>query len=231
MNQPIDLSKPQAIAKYIDHTLLKPEATKSEVRKLCEEALENHFYAVCVNSWMITSCREILRSTKIHVASVVGFPLGAVETSVKAFETTRALSLGAEEIDMVLNIGALKAKDYSYVEKEIQSVVRAAEGRIVKVIFENCLLTDEEKKQACELSVNAGAQFVKTSTGFSTGGATVADVKLMVAAVRGKAHVKASGSIRDYHTAVQMIEAGASRLGTSSGVFLVKGENAASRTY
>ncbi|MBC7742691.1 MAG: deoxyribose-phosphate aldolase [Bdellovibrionaceae bacterium] len=231
MAKQIDLTKPQNLAKFIDHTLLKPEATKNDVRKLCEEALENQFYAVCVNSWMVTTCREILRSTKINVATVVGFPLGAVETSVKAFETTRALNLGADEIDMVLNIGALKAKDYGYVEKEIQSVVRAAEGRTVKVIFETCLLTEDEKKRACELSLHGGAHFVKTSTGFSTGGATVEDVKLMAALVGSKAHVKASGSIRDYLTAVQMIEAGATRLGTSSGVYLVKGENATSRTY
>lgn len=231
MTQLFDASKPQTLAQYIDHTLLKPEATKQDVRKLCEEALENHFYAVCVNSWLITTCCEILKNTKISVASVVGFPLGAVESSLKAFETSRALNLGADEIDMVLNIGALKAKDYSYVEKEIQSVVRAAEGLIVKVIFENCLLTEEEKKKACELSINAGAHFVKTSTGFSTGGATLDDIKLMKVAVGAKAQVKASGGIHDFQTAVQMIQAGATRLGTSSGVQLIKGENVTSRTY
>ncbi|MBC7421027.1 MAG: deoxyribose-phosphate aldolase [Bdellovibrio sp.] len=224
-------SNPQTLAAFIDHTLLKPEATKQNIRKLCEEALQNHFYAVCVNSWMIASCCDILKNTKINVASVVGFPLGAVESSLKAIETTRALNLGADEIDMVLNIGALKAQEYSYVEKEIHAVVRAAEGKIVKVIFENCLLTDEEKKKACELSLNAGAHFVKSSTGFSTGGATLEDIKLMKAAVGNKAQVKASGGIRDYQTAVQMIEAGATRLGTSSGVSLVKGENATSRNY
>jgi deoxyribose-phosphate aldolase len=226
-----DPMKPQTLARYIDHTLLKPEATKQNVRKLCEEALEHHFYAVCVNSWMIPTCREILKTTKIQIASVVGFPLGASETSVKSFETTRAFNIGAHEVDMVINIGALKAKEYSYVEKEIQAVVRAAEGKIVKVIFETSLLTDEEKIKACELSINAGADFVKTSTGFSTSGATIADIKLMKAAVGLKAQVKASGGIRDFETAASMIDAGATRLGTSSGVLLVKGKNAGSGNY
>lgn len=231
MTPSFDIKNPQSLAAFIDHTLLKPEATKQQVRKLCEEALEHHFFAVCVNSWMITTCREILKTTKIQIASVVGFPLGAVETSVKAFETTRALNLGAHEIDMVLNVGALKAQEYAYVEKEIQSVVRSAEGRAVKVIFETSLLTDDEKKKACELSLNAGAQFVKTSTGFSTGGATVEDVLLMKNCVGTKAQVKASGGIRDFETAAKMIQAGATRLGTSSGVLLVKGKDAASGNY
>lgn len=230
-NLSFDPENPHTIATYIDHTLLKPEATKLNIRKLCEEALENHFYAVCVNSWMIPTCRELLKPTKIKIASVVGFPLGASETSVKSFETTRAFNIGAHEVDMVINIGALKAKEYAYVEKEIQTVVRASEGEIVKVIFETCLLTDEEKRKACELTVNAGAQFVKTSTGFSTGGATLDDVKLMKAAVIGKAQVKASGGIRDFEMAAQMIAAGATRLGTSSGVLLVKGKHAASGNY
>ncbi|AGH96772.1 deoxyribose-phosphate aldolase [Pseudobdellovibrio exovorus] len=224
-----DFSKPQSIATYIDHTLLKPEATKHQVRVLCEEALTHHFFSVCVNSWMITTCREVLKNSKVNICSVVGFPLGTAESSVKAFETGRALNLGAHEVDMVLNIGALKAQEYSYVEKEIQSVVRAAEGKIVKVILETCLLTEEEKKKACEISVTAGAHFVKTSTGFSTGGATVEDVLLMKATVNGKAQVKASGGIRDLATAAKMIEAGATRLGTSSGVLLVKGQEAANK--
>lgn len=226
-----DPDKPLTLAPYIDHTLLKPEATKQNIRKLCEEALENHFYAVCVNSWMIPTCREILKTTKIQIASVVGFPLGASETSVKSFETTRAFNIGAHEVDMVINIGALKGQEYNYVEKEIQAVVRAAEGKIVKVIFETSLLTDEEKKKACELSVNAGAHFVKTSTGFGSAGATIEDVKLMKAAVGNKSQVKASGGIRDFETAANMIAAGATRLGTSSGVLLVKGKNASSGNY
>lgn len=231
MNLNFDLAKPQTLAAFIDHTLLKPEATKHQVRQLCEEALEHHFFSVCVNSWMITTCREVLKTTKVNICSVVGFPLGTSESSVKSFETTRALNMGAHEIDMVINVGALKAQEYSYVEKEIQSVVRAAEGRLVKVILETCLLNDEEKKKACELSLSAGAHFVKTSTGFSTGGATVADVTLMKAAVGARAQVKASGGIRDLETAAQMISAGATRLGTSSGVLLVKGQNAAGRNY
>jgi deoxyribose-phosphate aldolase len=215
-----DINRPQSLAAYIDHTLLKAEASKHQVRVLCDEALDYHFFSVCINPWMITTAREVLRTTKVNICTVIGFPLGTTESSVKSFETGR-----------VLNIGALKAQEYSYVEKEILSVVRAAEGKLVKVIFETCLLTDEEKKKACELSLNAGAHFVKTSTGFSTGGATVADVKLMKSVVNGRAQVKASGGIRDLQTAAQMIEAGATRLGTSSGVLLVKGQDASSRNY
>jgi deoxyribose-phosphate aldolase len=230
-NLSFDPNNPLTLSAYIDHTLLKPEATKQNIRKLCEEALENHFYTVCVNSWMIPTCREILKTTKIQIASVVGFPLGACEASVKAFETTRAFNIGAHEIDMVINIGALKAQEFSYVEKEIQDVVRSAEGKIVKVILETSLLTDEEKKKACEICVNSGASFVKTSTGFGSAGATIEDVKLMKAIVGSKAQVKASGGIRDFETAQKMIEAGATRLGTSSGVLLVKGKNAGSGNY
>lgn len=226
-----DFSKPQSIATYIDHTLLKPEATKHQVRVLCDEALTHHFFSVCVNPWMITTCREVLKTTKVNICTVVGFPLGTTESSVKAFETGRALNLGAHEVDMVINIGALKAQEYSYVEKEIQAVVRAAEGKTVKVILETCLLTDDEKKKACEISVAAGAHFVKTSTGFSTGGATVEDITLMKNIVGSKAQVKASGGIRDLATAAKMIEAGATRLGTSSGVLLVKGQDASGRNY
>jgi deoxyribose-phosphate aldolase len=226
-----DINRPQSLSAYIDHTLLKAEASKHQVRVLCDEALDCHFFSVCINPWMITTAREVLRTTNVNICSVVGFPLGATESSVKSFETGRAFNLGAHEVDMVLNIGALKAQEYSYVEKEILSVVRAAEGNLVKVIFETCLLTDEEKKKACELSLNAGAHFVKTSTGFSTGGATVADVKLMKSIVKQRAQVKASGGIRDLQTAAQMIEAGATRLGTSSGVLLVKGQDASSRNY
>jgi deoxyribose-phosphate aldolase len=226
-----DIKNPQSLAAYIDHTLLKPEATKHQVRVLCDEALTHHFFSVCVNPWMITTCREVLRTTKVNICSVVGFPLGATESSVKAFETGRALNLGAHEIDMVINVGALKAQEYSYIEKEILSVVRAAEGKVVKVILETCLLTDQEKQKACELSIYSGAHFVKTSTGFSTGGATVEDVQLMKKTVGAHAQVKASGGIRDLQTAANMIAAGATRLGTSSGVLLVKGQDASSRNY
>ena len=211
------------LAAYIDHTLLKAEATKLQVRKLCEEALEHHFYAVCVNSGLVSTCREVLRSSKISIASVIGFPLGANDSATKAFETNRAINLGANEIDMVVNIGALKAGEYNFVERDIFDVVRAAEGKIVKVILETSLLTDEEKKKACEIAVKAGAHFVKTSTGFGGGGATVEDILLMKSAVGQQAKIKASGGIRDLETAKKMIEAGAVRLGTSSGVALVKG--------
>jgi deoxyribose-phosphate aldolase len=211
------------LAAYIDHTLLKPETTKLQVRKLCEEALEHHFYAVCVNSGLVSTCREVLRSSKVLIASVVGFPLGANDSATKAFETNRAINLGASEIDMVLNIGALKAAEFSFVERDIFDVVRAAEGKIVKVILETSLLTDDEKKKACELSVKAGAHFVKTSTGFGGGGATVEDILLMKSVVGQQAKIKASGGIRDLETAKKMIAAGAVRLGTSSGVALVKG--------
>lgn len=226
-----DFDNPKTLAPYIDHTLLKADATKSDIRKLCEEAIENHFFAVCVNSWLIPTCREILKNTKIQIASVVGFPLGAMESSAKTFEATRAFNLGAHEVDMVLNIGALKAADYNYVEKEIQEIVRAGEGRVVKVILETSLLTEEEKIKACEISAFAGAHFVKTSTGFSTAGATVSDVVLMKKTVGSKAAVKASGGIRDLETARQMIQAGATRLGTSSGVLLVKGQHVTSGNY
>ncbi|MFZ3230157.1 MAG: deoxyribose-phosphate aldolase [Pseudobdellovibrio sp.] len=213
------------LASFIDHTLLKPDATKKDIRLLCEEALENQFYAVCVNSAMISTCREILKTTKIKIASVVGFPLGACESSVKSYETARTFNLGANEVDMVLNIGALKAEDYDYVEKEINAVVRAAEGNIVKVILETSLLTVAEKIKACELSVLAGAHFVKTCTGFSGGSATVEDILLMKNTVGSKAFVKASGGIKNYAQAVALIDAGATRLGTSSGVLLVSGQD------
>lgn len=224
----ISVPKPKNIASYIDHTLLKPEATKKDIRVLCEEAVANQFYAVCVNSAMLATCREILRNTKVKIASVVGFPLGACESSVKSYETTRAFNLGANEVDMVLNIGALKAGEFDYVEKEIISVVRAAEGNVVKVILETSLLTLEEKTKACELSLAAGAHFVKTSTGFGGGGATLEDVLLMKKIVGTKASVKASGGIKNYEQAMAFIEAGATRLGTSSGVQLIAGQDAKS---
>lgn len=224
----LNFDKPKSIASYIDHTLLKPEATKKDIRVLCEEAVAHQFYAVCVNSAMLSTCREILKNTKIKIASVVGFPLGACEASVKSYETTRAFNLGASEVDMVLNIGALKSGEFAFVEKEITDVVRAAEGNIVKVILETSLLTLEEKIKACEISVEAGAHFVKTCTGFSGGGATVEDILLMKKAVNGKAAVKASGGIKNYAQAMALIEAGATRLGTSSGVLLVSGQDAKS---
>lgn len=218
----------QNLAQYIDHTLLKPEATKKQIRQLCEEALQHHFYGVCVNSSMVATCSEILRNTKIKIVTVVGFPLGACDSAVKPFETARAFNLGADEVDMVLNIGALRAGDLQFVKDEIKSVVHAAAGRLVKVIIETSLLTYDEKIKACELAVLAGAHFVKTSTGFGGGGATVEDILLMKKAVAGKAFVKASGGIKTFDDAVQLINAGATRLGTSSGVLLVAGQAAKS---
>lgn len=219
------------LAAYIDHTLLKPDVSKLQIRKLCEEALEHNFFAVCVNSSMITTCRDVLKTTKIHIASVVGFPLGASDSASKAFEANRAVNMGANEIDMVLNISALKSGEFSFVERDIFDVVRAAEGKIVKVILETSMLTDEEKKKACEISVKAGAHFVKTSTGFGGGGATVADIELMKSVVKNSAKIKASGGIKDFETAKKLIIAGAVRLGTSSGVALVTGAQANKGSY
>lgn len=221
-----DLKKltPEDIAQYIDHTLLKPEATRAQIQKLCEEALVHKFYAVCVNSSMISVCKEILKNSAVKIAAVIGFPLGACDTSTKVFETTRALNLGATEIDMVVHLGAVKSQDWSYVEKDIKDVVMAAQGHPVKVILETHMLTEEEKRKVCEISLHAGAHFVKTSTGFSGGGATVEDVTLMKSIVQNKAQVKASGGVRDFDAAVKMITAGATRIGTSSGVAIVTGQ-------
>lgn len=203
----------------VDHTILKPEATREMVEILCKEAIEHKFAAVCVNPYHVNFCKEILKDSDVKVATVVGFPLGANTKEVKAFETIDAINNGADEIDMVINIGAMKDKDYLKVKEDIKAVVEAAQGKaIVKVIIETCLLTDEEKKKVCELSMEAGAEFVKTSTGFSTGGATYEDVMLMKSVVGDKLEVKASGGVRDLDTAKKMIEAGATRLGTSSGV-------------
>jgi deoxyribose-phosphate aldolase len=216
--------------KYIDHTLLKPEATKAQVKQLCEEAKTYGFASVCVNSCYTHLAAIELKGSGVKVCSVVGFPLGAMKTEAKVYETAAACKDGAEEIDMVMAVGALKEGDDETVYNDIKAVVSEANRHkaLVKVILETCLLTDEEKKRACELSVKAGANFVKTSTGFSTGGATAADVKLMHAIVNGQALVKASGGVRTTEDALEMIEAGASRIGTSNGVTIIKGEEAAS---
>ena len=213
------------IASVIDHTLLKPEATEEMIIKLCKEAEEYGFYSVCVNPNYVSLASEILGDSDVKIATVVGFPLGANTKEVKAYETRKAIEDGAHEIDMVINIGALKSKDFSKVKEDIEAVVDAAgKEAIVKVIIETCLLTDEEKVKACELAMEAGAHFVKTSTGFSTGGATVEDVKLMKSVVGDKMEIKASGGIRDYQKAMAMIEAGASRIGASASVHIVEGE-------
>lgn len=214
------------IEKTIDHTILKPDATKDLIENLCKEAMEYNFMAVCVNPYYVSLCKEILKESDVKVATVIGFPLGANTKEIKAFETTNAIDDGADEIDMVINIGALKDQDYMIVKEDILSVVEVAKGKaIVKVIIETSLLTNEEKTKACELALEAGANFVKTSTGFSSGGATIEDVKLMKSIVGEKLQVKASGGIRDLETARKMIEAGASRLGTSSGIAILKALN------
>ncbi|WP_349407879.1 deoxyribose-phosphate aldolase [Pseudalkalibacillus sp. SCS-8] len=213
------------IAKMIDHTALKPDMNKEDIVKLCEEAKEYNFMSVCVNPTWVPLSYELLKDTDVKVCTVIGFPLGASTPETKAFETKNAIENGATEVDMVINIGALKSKDYDLVEKDIKAVVDAAKGKaLTKVIIETCLLTDEEKKQACELSVKAGADFVKTSTGFSTGGATVEDVALMRKVVGPEIGVKASGGVRGPESAQAMIDAGATRIGASSGISIVKGE-------
>ena len=208
------------INQYIDHTVLKADATFDYIKKLVDEAVENDFYSVCVNSSFIKFIRDY--NKEIRIASVVGFPLGAMAKEAKVFEAKSAIEDGACEIDMVINIGRLKSKDYDYVEDEIRQIKEAIGDNVLKVIIETCLLTDEEKVKACELSVKAGADFVKTSTGFSTGGAKVSDVKLMADTVGEKAKVKASGGIHTREEALSFIEAGASRIGASKSIEICK---------
>lgn len=208
--------------KYIDHTILKANATKADVEKLCAEAREYDFASVCINTCFVPLAAELLAGSDVKVCCVVGFPLGAMSAEAKAFETKCAVEHGAQEVDTVLNVGAMIAGDEKTVLEDIQAVVDAAHPKaIVKVILENCLLTDAQKTRACELCVQAGAEFVKTSTGFSTGGATVEDVALMKKAVAGRAKVKAAGGIRTKEDALAMIEAGADRIGASAGIAIV----------
>ena len=209
------------IARIIDHTLLAPEATPEMVTRLCREAHEHGFYSVCISPVFVPLAREELAGSPVKVCTVAGFPAGMNEPEVKAYETDLAVRQGADEIDMVMNIGAAKAGDWAQVGDDVESVVESAGGRLVKVILETCLLTDSEKQRACEVCVTAGAGFVKTSTGFSHGGATETDVRLMRAAVGPDVGVKASGGIKDYDTACRMVEAGATRLGTSSGLKII----------
>lgn len=209
------------LAKYIDHTLLKPEGTEAELIKLCEEAKEYKFFSVCVNPCNIEKAKELLKDSDTKICTVVGFPLGQMTTEAKSFETKEAVFLGAEEVDMVINIGKLKDKDYDYVLEDIRAVVLAAGGVLTKVIIESCLLTDEEKVKACELAKAAGADYVKTSTGFSKSGATKEDIALMRKTVGPEMGVKASGGIRTLEDALAMIENGASRLGLSASVSIV----------
>ncbi|MBW3660401.1 MAG: deoxyribose-phosphate aldolase [Gemmatimonadetes bacterium] len=211
----------------IDHTLLAPGTSREEIEALCDEAVENCFASVCVNPWWVRSCSERLAESPVKVCTVVGFPLGANRTETKVYEALRAVEDGATELDMVLNVGALKSRDYGSVEADIAGVVKAGEGRaIVKVILETALLTDEEKVKACVLAGSAGARFVKTSTGFGGGGATAADVALMRRVVGGEMGVKASGGVKDQPTALALIEAGATRIGASAGVRIVHGNGA-----
>ena len=209
------------LARHIDHTLLKPDAVEAELVKLCEEAREHKFFSVCINPCNIEKAKELLQGTDTKICTVVGFPLGQMTTEAKSFETNEAILLGAEEVDMVINVGKLKDKDYDYVLEDIRAVVLAAKGVLTKVIIETCLLTDEEKVKACELAKDAGADYVKTSTGFSKGGATKEDIALMRKTVGPEMGVKASGGIRTLEDAMGMIENGATRLGLSASVSIV----------
>lgn len=216
------------LAQMIDHTLLKPDATAEEIRRLCAEAREHRFFSVCVNPYWVPLCAELLQGSGVKVCTVIGFPLGANRPEIKAAEARDAIARGAAEVDMVINIGALKSGEDDVVRSDIRAVVEAAAGQaLVKVIIETGLLTDAEKVRACQLAREAGADFVKTSTGFGRGGATVADVRLMRQTVGPEIGVKASGGVRDYETAVAMVQAGATRIGASAGVAILAGATAA----
>lgn len=213
--------KKNEIAAMIDHTLLKAFATPAQIEQLCKEAAEYHFASVCVNPAYVALAARLLKGTGVKVCTVIGFPLGANTSAVKAFEARDAIANGAEEVDMVINVGAMKTGDYELVEKDIKAVVDAANGTLVKVIIETCYLTDEEKVLACKAAAKAGADFVKTSTGFGTGGATPADVALMRANIPDTMKVKASGGVHNYEEAMAVVEAGASRIGASAGMAIV----------
>src|SRR4051812_14938127 len=221
-----EIKMTQNIVKMIDHTLLKADATREEIINIIDEAKEYLFASVCINpTWVKTAAELLAETPEVKVCTVIGFPLGASTPETKAFETKNAIENGANEIDMVINISALKDKQDDLVERDISAVVEAAKGKaLTKVIIETCLLTKEEKVKACELSVKAGADFVKTSTGFSTGGATVEDIRLMRETVGPEIGVKASGGVRSREDALAMIEAGGTRIGASSGVSISKGE-------
>lgn len=208
--------------KMIDHTVLKADTPLETVKRICEEAMEYGFASVCINPCHVAYCADYLKDSDVNVCTVIGFPLGANTSAVKAFETKDAIANGADEIDMVMNIGALKDKNYDLVRDDVKAVVEAANGTLVKVILETCLLTEDEIKKACELCVEAKADYVKTSTGFSTRGATIEDVRIMKEAVHGKAKVKAAGGVRTPEDMVKIVAAGADRIGTSAGCSLVK---------
>lgn len=215
----------EQLARYIDHTLLKPEASRDQILELCREAVEHHFASVCVNPCWVRLCAEALRGSEVKVCTVIGFPLGATLSTVKAFEAEECIRQGAGEVDMVINIGALKSQEYAKVEEDIRAVVEVAHprGATVKVIIEAALLTDDEKVKACTLAKAARADYVKTSTGFGPGGATVEDVALMRRVVGPDMGVKAAGGVRTYEDAKAMVQAGATRIGASAGVKIVQG--------
>lgn len=208
--------------KMIDHTVLKADTPLETIKRICDEAMEYGFASVCINPCHVAYCADYLKDSDVNVCTVIGFPLGANTSAVKAFETKDAIANGADEIDMVMNIGALKDKNYDLVRDDVKAVVEAAHGTLVKVILETCLLTEDEIKKACELCVEAKADYVKTSTGFSTRGATIEDVRIMKEAVHGKAKVKAAGGVRTPEDMVKIVAAGADRIGTSAGCSLVK---------
>ncbi|MFQ1012073.1 deoxyribose-phosphate aldolase [Gilliamella apicola] len=218
-------------AKYIDHTLLAMNATEDQIRKLCDEAKEYHFYSVCINSGYVPLAASLLKGSDVKVCSVVGFPLGAMLTSAKAFETEMAVKAGAQEIDMVINVGWLKSNDWQAVKNDIEAVFNACGDVPLKVILETCLLSKDEIVKVCNICKEIGVAFVKTSTGFSVSGATVEDVKLMRETVGDKMGVKASGGIRDRAIAEKMVEAGATRLGASAGIAIVSGNETSSGNY
>jgi len=215
---------------YIDHTLLKPDATTDQIEKLCQEAVENSFASVCINGVWVAEAAALVRSSQVKVCTVIGFPLGAMSSESKAYEALNAVGNGAEEIDMVISIGLLKSGRDKDVRNDIELVRNSCTGKVLKVIIETCLLTNDEKRRACICALDAGADFVKTSTGFSSGGATIEDVRLMAECAGQRARVKASGGIRTRESALAMIEAGASRLGTSNGVAIISG-GSAGNTY
>ncbi|WP_320047068.1 deoxyribose-phosphate aldolase [uncultured Ilyobacter sp.] len=219
------------INKYIDHTVLKATTVKEDIVKLCQEAREHGFFSVCVNGCYVSLAADELKGTDVKIAAVVGFPLGAMSSEAKVFEAKKCIEDGASEIDMVINVGLLKSGETKLVEDEIRAIKEAIGDNVLKVIIETCYLTEKEKRTACQLSLNAKADFVKTSTGFGTGGATFEDVALMKEVVGDKAQIKASGGVRDLETAMKYIEMGVTRLGTSSGVMLVTSGKAKEGEY
>ena len=222
---------PKEIAKFIDHTALTAEKTEKDILKLCDEAKEHHFWSVCINSGYIPLAKKALEGTDVKVCTVIGFPLGANLTSVKAFEAKAAIEAGAEEIDMVINVGLIKSEKWNAVKEDIAAVLKACNGKTLKVILETCLLTKEEIRKACEICKELNVGFVKTSTGFNKGGATVEDIALMREVVGPVIGVKASGGIRDTATALAMLDAGATRIGASAGIAIINGEAAKNSGY